>query len=358
MNLYEAIAALDKSQKTIAAVVLSGSRAGETALFRTAGADTELSVSIPYLQTSSAGALAEHLHPFLPVHAREICRIKRSGIAEIGGESVFCEILGAARSLVICGAGHVSMPVIALGKMTGMHVTCIDDRADFADHARQAGADTVICEPFSKALAGLDADRDTFFVIVTRGHRWDKECLLQIFKKEYAYVGMMGSRRRVALLKEDLKREGITQEQLDDLHAPIGLSIGAETPQEIAISIFAEMIDTDKRAQRSFGYPKELLSALLEQNGQSKVLATIISKRGSAPRSVGTKMLIREDGSCAATIGGGCQEMYVTEQALQMIREGASSPRIIEVDMTPETASEEGMVCGGTVQVLLQPVQV
>ena len=140
--------------------------------------------------------------------------------------------------------------------------------------------------------------------------------------------------------------------------SPRSLPIGAITPQEIAISIFAEMIDTDKWAQRSFGYPKELLSALMEQNGQSKVLATIISKRGSAPRSVGTKMLIREDGSCAATIGGGCQEMYVTELALQMIREGASSPRIIEVDMTPETASEEGMVCGGTVQVLLQPVQV
>ncbi len=343
LNVYEAIAALDNHQKNIAAAVLTGTHAGEMAVFS--------GQALFWPGTERDGSVSK---AFLPAHTEEICNVRKSCILTIEGQSVYCEILGGVKKLVICGAGHVSIPIIQLGKMTDMHVTCIDDRPDFARQACEAGADTVLCSPFDEALRGISSDLDTYFVIVTRGHRFDKECLLEIFAKPYAYAGMMGSRSRVALLKESLLADGVPASQLDTLHAPIGLSIGAETPAEIAISIFAQIVSVEKKLGSSLSFQQKLLASLREREEQKRVLATIISKRGSAPRNIGTKMLVRQDGSITGTIGGGCTEMYVIQQALYMMEKTTRTLHILEVNITPETASEEGMVCGGRIQVLLQ----
>ena len=270
---------------------------------------------------------------------------------------IYRERIGRTPKMVICGAGHVSMPIIRMGKMLGFMVTVIEDRPKFADHARAAGADQVLCEPFSDGLSKIRGDSDSWFIIVTRGHRYDTECLEAILRKPYAYVGMMGSRRRVAIVKDQLEAKGLCREALDGVHTPIGLKIGAETPEEIAVSVMAEIIQVKNAGSAKGGYSPELLDAVLDpDDSREKVLATIISRKGSAPRSVGTKMLIRADGTTVDTIGGGCIESEVIQKALLMMRAEDEGFRLCTVDMTADAAEDEGMVCGGVVEVMLEKV--
>ena len=270
---------------------------------------------------------------------------------------IYRERIGRTPKMIICGAGHVSMPIIRMGKMLGFTVTVIEDRPKFADHARAAGADQVLCEPFSDGLSKIRGDSDSWFIIVTRGHRYDTECLEAILQKPYAYVGMMGSRRRVAIVKDQLEVKGVCREALDGVYTPIGLKIGAETPEEIAVSVMAEIIQVKNAGSAKGGYSPELLDAVLDpDDSREKVLATIISRKGSAPRSVGTKMLIRADGTTVDTIGGGCIESEVIRKALLMIRAEDEGFRLCTVDMTADAAEDEGMVCGGVVEVMLEKV--
>lgn len=270
---------------------------------------------------------------------------------------IYRERIGRTPKMIICGAGHVSMPVIRMGKMLGFTVTVIEDRPKFADHARAAGADQVLCEPFADGLSKIRGDSDSWFIIVTRGHRYDTECLEAILRKPYAYVGMMGSRRRVAIVKDQLEAKGLCREALDGVHTPIGLKIGAETPEEIAVSVMAEIIQVKNAGSGKGGYSPELLDAVLDpDDSREKVLATIISRKGSAPRSVGTKMLIRADGTTVDTIGGGCIESEVIQKALLMMRTEDEGFRLCTVDMTADAAEDEGMVCGGVVEVMLEKV--
>ena len=165
----------------------------------------------------------------------------------------------------------------------------------------------------------------------------------------------------MAIVKDQLEERGIDRAELERVYTPIGLKIGAQTPEEIAVSIMAEVIQVKNSRQRTGGYSKELLNALFvpdEGDGagdtQKKVLATIISRKGSAPRDVGTKMLIREDGTTVDTIGGGCVESEIIQKALLMMRTGKERYQICRVDMTLEAAEDEGMVCGGVVEVMLE----
>ena len=299
------------------------------------------------------------------------------GIFQLAGETVYGERLGHEKKLIICGAGHVSIAIIKIAKLLGLHVICIEDRPSFADNARAAGADQVLCEDFETALKVLPSDGDSYFVIVTRGHRYDRDCLRIIAGKQHAYIGLMGSRRRVQLVKESLLAEGVNAEVLARVHTPIGLAIGAETPEEIAVSVMAEIIEVKNGAQKNFGFPEDILRAVIgghhrEPEAGKKVLCTIISRKGSAPRQVGTKMLLLSDGRCIGTIGGGCIEAEVVRRGRELFMEdedaakastGRSSAKqplspvdIFEVDLTAEMASDEGMVCGGKVEVLLERI--
>lgn len=320
-----------------AETVLSGSHAGEKYLVRSGTGEDSCGECAPASED-----------PF-----GEIVKDAAPAVDE-SSAPVFRERIGRTPRLIICGGGHVSMPVIRIGKMLGFTVTVLDDRPKFADNARAAGADTVICDPFEEALEGVRGDSDSWFVIVTRGHRYDTICLESILKKTCAYVGMMGSRRRVAIVKDQLAAKGISRELLDGVHTPIGLKIGAETPEEIAVSIMAEIIQVKHSGAKCGGYPEALLSAILADDGRQKVLATIISRKGSAPRGTGTKMLIFEDGATVDTIGGGCVESEIVQKALLMMRTGEKEFQICVADLTMEAAEDEGMVCGGVVEVMLE----
>ena len=293
---------------------------------------------------------------FFAEYQKEIQELKDCEVIELGGHRVFCDLLGEDKRIVICGGGHVSIPVIMLGVMMGCEVTVLEDRPSYADDARRAGATTVICEPFEEGLDKVSGNADTFFVIVTRGHRYDQICLEKIAQKEHAYIGMIGSRKRTAMVKENLKEKGIDSAVLDAVYTPIGLNINAETPVEIAVAIMAEIIQVKNRQKRSGGYTKEMIKAILEQESDHspKVLATIVARKGSAPRGVGTKMLILRNGKCIGTIGGGCMEANVIQKARLMVEAGMPKARICQVDMTGNDAEEEGMVCGGVISLLLE----
>lgn len=339
MNFYEAVSEANMNAETWLITVADGEFAGEKAMI-----------------SSGEIVWASDENGFVMAHEEELKAVRDSGLRTVGGSSVYAELLGNEKKIVVCGAGHVSMPIISIGKIMGMRVTVIDDRLKFADNAIAQGADEVKFKEFEDALSEIDGDEDTFFVIVTRGHRYDKECLRSIAQKPHAYIGMIGSRRRVKIVKDDLAAEGISREVLDTVYTPIGLDIGAETPEEIAVAIMAEIIEVKNRKKRNFGFPKDVMKALLSDERDKMTMATIISRQGSAPRGMGTKMLIARDGGIIGTIGGGCVEGSVIAKGRRMLLDEGHRPVIMEVDMSGDAAEDEGMVCGGRVKVLLETV--
>lgn len=342
LEYYRQIENADLDYQNIAVTVIEGENLGEKAL-----------VCNHRLVWSSPG------QKYFSEYQRDLEKICERGTVIVGNQKLFCEILGREKKIVICGGGHVSIPVIQMGRMTGCQVIVLEDRLKFADHARAAGASRVICESYEKGLAQIEGDEDTFFVIVTRGHRYDQICLEQILRKKHAYIGMMGSKKRTALVKQNVIAGGADPETVNHIHAPIGLDIGAETPEEIAVSIMAEIIEIKNRKRGSGGYPRDILQAVLRKGTYGKreepgVLVTIVERKGSAPRSVGTKMFVMPDGNCVGTIGGGCAEAAILQQAFCMLRNKEQKPRLYHVDMTGREAEEEGMVCGGEIEVLLE----
>lgn len=296
---------------------------------------------------------------FFAKHESAVCQLQESGVVSVEECRVFCDTLGQEKQLVICGGGHVSIPVIKIGIMMGWEVTVLEDRPKFADNARRAGASHVICEPFAEGLAKVSGSTDTYFVIVTRGHRYDQVCLEKIAEKEHAYIGMIGSRRRTAMVKKLLAENGTDQDVLDAVYTPIGLDIGAETPEEIGVAIMAEIIEVKNKKKRTFGYSKEMVGAIMdtEKYPGRKVMTTIITRKGSAPQGIGVKMLVLADGNCIGTIGGGCMESAVLQKALLLLRSDEMKARICQADLTGSDAEDEGMVCGGMVDVLLEVIE-
>jgi xanthine dehydrogenase accessory factor len=157
-------------------------------------------------------------------------------------KTVFIEPLLAPSFLYIFGGGHISLHLCRLAKMVGFQVAVFDDRSEFANRDRFPEADDVVAQPFEKILEGYRLDPQGFIVIVTRGHINDHQVLRTVLKKASAYVGMIGSRHKRAVIFRALREEGFSEDLLASIHSPIGLDINAETPEEIAVSIVAELI--------------------------------------------------------------------------------------------------------------------
>lgn len=165
-----------------------------------------------------------------------------------GNIRIFFDVIMSDVKLVVCGAGHIAVPLAKFARDAGFYVVVIDDRPDFAHPSRFPGCE-VIAEDFIPTLRQIPVSPTTYCVVITRGHEHDAECLQEILQKESdaAYVGLIGSRRRVRFVVEMLSRQGIRQERLDSLFTPIGLPIGAESPEEIAVSILSELICVRKK---------------------------------------------------------------------------------------------------------------
>jgi xanthine dehydrogenase accessory factor len=159
-----------------------------------------------------------------------------------GMVSVFFEVALPRPVLVVVGAGHVAVPVAEVGRLLDFEVVVIDDRPSFANPERFPTADRIVVDDFETALDALPITPSTYVVLVTRGHAHDVRSLRRIVDKPAAYIGMIGSRRRVFAVFKLLHEDGVPIETLLRVHAPIGLDIETETPGEIAVSIGAEIL--------------------------------------------------------------------------------------------------------------------
>ncbi len=144
--------------------------------------------------------------------------------------------------LYVFGAGHISRYIAKMAKMVDFYVVVADDRNDFANDERFPNADEVIVGDFAEVLSSLAFTGNEYVVIVTRGHSNDADVLKRVLSKETKYIGMIGSKRKVKMIFDLMKHNGFDEEAISRVHAPIGLSINAETPQEIAVSIVAQLI--------------------------------------------------------------------------------------------------------------------
>lgn len=156
---------------------------------------------------------------------------------------IYLEPLQTKAQLIILGGGHIAVPLARTGKLLDYQVTVVDDRPSFANQVRFPEVDQVICDDFQRTIRQLEFDHNTYVIIVTRGHQHDRTCLEEVLKKpEWAYAGMIGSRRKVTALMKELQESGVEPYLLNKVYTPIGLDIGAQTPEEIAVSIMAEII--------------------------------------------------------------------------------------------------------------------
>jgi xanthine dehydrogenase accessory factor len=267
---------------------------------------------------------------------------------------VFIHTFNPPPRLIIMGGGHVGAALCRIASHLDYTIVLIDDRPSFASEASHPQAHRIICDKFDRALEELKASPTDYIVIVTRGHQHDRLCLEKALESEAVYIGMIGSRRRVSAQLRNLAETGYTEEQLSRIHSPIGLSIGAVTESEIAISILAEITKVRRGISRDEAAQNEIIEAIsmLEENGEQAVLATIISTQGSTPRKAGSQMIVYPDGSLKGTVGGGCSEAEVRREALLCLDQGQSNR--FRLNLTADAAAEEGMACGGTMDIYLE----
>lgn len=159
-----------------------------------------------------------------------------------GAVWVFMDAVQPRPTLLIAGAGHVGQALCHLGKWLGFDVAIVDDRADFASEERLPEADEIIIGDIAEELRKYPVDHLTYAVIVTRGHQHDEEALHSVIESNARYVGLIGSRRKIKLIYDDLRDLGIPKERLAQVYAPIGLDINSKTVPEIAVSIAAQLI--------------------------------------------------------------------------------------------------------------------
>jgi len=160
-----------------------------------------------------------------------------------GGETdVLLEPIQPLETLYIFGAGHISKSTSAIAKMLGFHVVVIDPRPDYNNRENFPNADALIVADFKKAFTHLQVNGNGYIVICTTGHVHDADCLQFAVGTHAKYIGMIGSKKKVKETKERLMQNGIAAERLDQVYAPIGLEIEAETPEEISISILSQIV--------------------------------------------------------------------------------------------------------------------
>lgn len=169
-----------------------------------------------------------------------------------GKMTIFLETLVPIDQLIVFGAGHIGRALVSLCKMLDFHISIIDNRPDFANKERLPSADTIIVKDYDQALKGLDFSDTTFIVIVTHRHLHDQEIIEYCIRQPFAYLGMIGSKKKVQSSIAQLREKAIDEGLINRIHAPIGLDIGAESPEEIAISIAAELVAVRSGVDTSF----------------------------------------------------------------------------------------------------------
>jgi xanthine dehydrogenase accessory factor len=186
-----------------------------------------------------------------------------TGLVCGGTLEVFVEPILPVTDLLLFGAGHVAQSVAKIASMAGFEITVVDDREAYASRERFPSAKEVVVEDFDKALEKLTANENSYIVIVTRGHRDDMRVLRWAIATQARYIGMIGSKRKVISTYKELEKEGIEASAFERVNAPVGLEIGAVTPEEIAVAIVAELIACKRKvdvAVSSKRWSKQLMT--------------------------------------------------------------------------------------------------
>lgn len=173
-----------------------------------------------------------------------------TGLVCGGTLDIFIEPVLPPASLYIFGAGHIALSLCRTARSAGFDVTVVDDRETYANRERFPEAKEVIAEDFYQAMSRLTPNETSYIVIVTRGHRDDMRVLRWAVQTRACYVGMIGSKRKTITIFRELVKEGIPENLFERVHAPVGLDIGAITPEEIAVAITAELIAVRRRVER------------------------------------------------------------------------------------------------------------
>lgn len=244
--------------------------------------------------------------------------------------------------LILCGGGHVSREVAALAAHLDFSVTVIDERAEAVTSERFPTAQNRICDSYDKLEQYMEPD--ACYVVVTPNHSADLQCVSTILPSRFRYLGMIGSKRKVATTTEKLRAAGFTEEQITRVFAPIGLPIGAVTPAEIAFSILAQIIQ-EKNKYHAASADRALLNV-----AETGTLCVIIEKHGSAPRGAGSMMFVGKE-QILGSIGGGEPEYLAICHARE-------HPCCCIKEFTLNSAAANGldMVCGGRIRVLFIPI--
>ncbi len=249
--------------------------------------------------------------------------------------------------LVILGGGHVGRALCRLACVMGYDITVMDDREAFASAERFPEADRVICAPFEELNRQIPPVENGYYVIVTRGHQGDFLCADILLRRRFDYLGMIGSKKKVQEVRRRLLEAGHPAELVEKIWAPVGLKLGGNEPEEIAVSILAQIVQVKNRNGKET-MAQTVRKAL--EDGVEGVLVTIVEKTGSAPRGVGCAMLVADDGTVYGTIGGGAVEY----QAILDARSFGKLPDTIRYDLSSGEAAGLGMVCGGSILVRME----
>lgn len=265
--------------------------------------------------------------------------------------------------LIIFGGGNVGQEISRYAASVGFSVIVVDDRPAFANQTRFPDADEIYCDGFAHAIEGLHIGCQDYVTVVTRGHRYDLECLRSVLRGEMPrYIGMMASKRRVAGIREILSDEGIDSAVIDQIHMPIGIPIKAVTPQEIGISIVAELIECRRKEMKRRSGSTVMLTEdidyrlidFLEKDKSPKAILLVYATSGSTPVKSGAMMAVNKAFQTAGTIGGGCTENAVLHDAFRLIDTGEC--KTVTLDMCNDVAAEEGMACGGCMEVWIADI--
>jgi len=197
-----------------------------------------------------------------------------TGLVCGGTLDIFIEPILPAARLYIFGAGHVAQSLYKIAHLAGFDVSVIDDRESYANRERFPEAKDVIAEDFDQAMARLTPNETSYIIIVTRGHRDDMRVLRWAVQTRSRYVGMIGSKRKTITIFRELVKEGIPEQSFERVHAPVGLDIGAITPDEIAVSITAELIAARRGVERPLPHMSWFHSRQLNADESTKIETT------------------------------------------------------------------------------------
>ncbi|MGI8424811.1 MAG: XdhC family protein [Chloroflexota bacterium] len=229
--------------------VSTGARAGQKLIVRAGGkvdggiGSNALTATLARLAAAQLAAgeirLARVTGGGEPLPDRRSRRAEEIGVDEV---EVSLEPMLPPDQLVIFGAGHIGTPLCRLAAVLGFEVTIVDDRERFANRERFPDAARIVVEPFGQAIQGVRVSAWTYLVLVTRGHEHDEATLRHVVGSPAPYIGMIGSRRRVLVVFERLRALGVSEEFIRRIYAPIGVDVGARSPEEIALAILAEIV--------------------------------------------------------------------------------------------------------------------